>query len=367
MKFDWSKITVIELAGVLAGPSVGLFFAQLGARVIKVESASGDVTRHWKLKSEDSNSDRPAYFTWINAGKESITIDFTHTEDINFLHKMMSQSQVVISSFKPGDGEKFGLDERSLLQKHPHLIIGSITAYGQMDNRVGYDALLQAESGFMFLNGNDSTDFHKMPVALIDVIAGHQLIQKLLLEFLHRSVGKKGGHVSVSLFETALQSLSNQASSWLNAQVDPIPMGSEHPNIVPYGSIFQTKDHKSLVIAIGSDHHFEILLQLLDIPFNEEWRTNIERVRNRAEINSLLQSAFAQKECTDWLQLLQANRLPIAPVQRVSEALNHESVQRWVRKSGNFFHWRGPLEDEEIILREAPKLGADTERIKKEF
>lgn len=59
MKFDWSKITVIELAGVLAGPSVGLFFAQLGARVIKVESASGDVTRHWKLKSEDSNSDRP--------------------------------------------------------------------------------------------------------------------------------------------------------------------------------------------------------------------------------------------------------------------------------------------------------------------
>ena len=212
MGFDWSAITVLEMANVLAGPSVGSFFAQLGARVIKVESANGDVTRTWKLATEDPNNDRPSYFSWINAGKESVVFDYSSDQDKSILQNIIAQSDLVISSFKPGDETKFGLSPQDIHAINPRAIVANISAYGKNDPRVGYDALLQAESGFMYINGNSTADFHKMPVALIDVLAGHQLIQKTLLAFLDRTTHSMGNTVEVSLWEVALQSLTNHDS-----------------------------------------------------------------------------------------------------------------------------------------------------------
>ena len=115
MGFDWSAITVLEMANVLAGPSVGSFFAQLGARVIKVESANGDVTRTWKLATEDPNNDRPSYFSWINAGKESVVFDYSSDQDKSILQNIIAQSDLVISSKY---GSDHGSDDLNILSEN---------------------------------------------------------------------------------------------------------------------------------------------------------------------------------------------------------------------------------------------------------
>jgi len=366
MGFDWSSITVLELANVLAGPSVGFYFAQLGARVIKVESSLGDVTRSWKLSTENPLNDRPSYFSWINAGKESVILDYSSNQDQSILHNIIAQSDLIISSFKPGDDQKFLLTPDHIHAINPKAIVANISAYGKNDPRVGYDALLQAESGFMYINGNSTADFHKMPVALIDVLAGHQLIQKTLLAFLDRSANAEKITVDVSLWEVALQSLTNQASAWLNAGFDPQPMGSEHPNIVPYGSIFRDSKQQPFVIAIGSDHQFQLLSKLLGFQLPEQWISNANRVKSRKEINDFLQNLFKKKTREEWFQLLQTQKLPIAPVLTVAEALTDSKVAHFIRKSGDFFHWRGPKE-KEILLSPPPHLGEHTEKITQEF
>ncbi len=366
MGFDWSSITVLELANVLAGPSVGYFYAQLGARVIKVESQQGDVTRTWKLPTEDPNNDRPSYFSWINAGKESVVFDYSSDQDKSILQNIIAQSDLIISSFKPGDETKFGLTPQHLHDINPKAIVANISAYGKNDQRVGYDALLQAESGFMYINGNSTADFHKMPVALIDVLAGHHLIQKTLLAFLDRTTNSMGNTVDVSLWEVALQSLTNQASAWLNAGFNPQPMGSEHPNIVPYGSIFRDSKQQPFVIAIGSDHQFQLLSDILGFALPEHWISNANRVKNRNDIHALLQNLFSKKNREEWIQLLHSKKLPIAPVMTVSEALTDSKVAAFIQKSGDFIHWRGPLQ-KEIPLAEPPRLGEHSAQIRQEF
>ena len=180
-------IKVLELASVLAGPGVGQFFAELGAEVIKVENLKtcGDVTRSWKSAGEETD-DRSAYFCSVNWGKQSIAIDLMTGEGREIVHHLAARSHIVIVSYKPGDADKLGVDYGSLSKDHPELIYGQITGYGSGNQRVGYDAIIQAEAGFMFMNGEPGGPSLKMPVALIDLLAAHQLKEAILIALLQR-------------------------------------------------------------------------------------------------------------------------------------------------------------------------------------
>ncbi|MEQ8530790.1 MAG: CaiB/BaiF CoA-transferase family protein, partial [Imperialibacter sp.] len=178
----------------------------------------------------------------------------------------------------------------------PDLIYGHITGFGAEENRVGYDAIVQAESGFVFLNGEKDGKPQKMPVALTDVLAGHQLKEGLLLALIKRMKNGEGSYVTVSLMEAAISSLVNQATNWLVAGQVPQRLGSEHPNIAPYGNIFKTADDQWLMIAVGSDRQFRALcdiLELRDLPQRPEFTTNATRVKNRELLKPILESAFS--------------------------------------------------------------------------
>ena len=177
----------MELASVLAGPSVGQFFAELGAEVIKIENPAtgGDVTRSWKSAGEDTD-DRSAYFCSCNWGKKSVLIDLGDAGHRQKFYKLVETADIVIASYKPGDAEKLKVDYDSLSKINPRLVYGQITGYGLSDDRVGYDAVIQAESGFMDMNGYPQSDPLKLPVALIDVLAAHQLKEALLVALLNR-------------------------------------------------------------------------------------------------------------------------------------------------------------------------------------
>lgn len=332
-------IKVLELASVLAGPSVGQFFAELGATVIKIENlkTGGDITRTWKSAGEQTD-DRSAYFCSVNWGKKSVAVDLSTAAGQSVVQKLASQSDVVIASYKPGDAEKLGVSYEQLKKINRKLIYGQITGYGLDNDRVGYDAVIQAESGFMDLNGDKNNPPTKMPVALIDVLAGHQLKEGLLLALLKRERTGEGSFVEVSLIQSAVSSLTNQATNWLVAGKLPSRQGSAHPNIAPYGESFLTKDGKRILLAVGSDRQFFDLLHVLNIDpvmFEQKFSTNHRRVENREELSKVLEEKISQLQASELLLKINQYKIPAGIIQNVREVFEmKESQELLIKRDG---------------------------------
>jgi len=209
----------VELAAVLAGPAVGMFFAELGAKVLKVEhpGLGGDMTRKWKLKEEKKDAPVSAYYASVNFGKEVLWLDLGEEKDREKLLEELSDTDILISNFKRKSAIRMGLNPAKLLARFPKLIYGQIDAFGAEEERPAFDAVLQAEVGLMFMNGYPDAQPAKLPVALIDVLAAHQLKEGLLMALLERGQSGKGQLVSTSLFDAAVCSMANQASNYLMA------------------------------------------------------------------------------------------------------------------------------------------------------
>ncbi len=332
-------LKVLELASVLAGPSVGQFFAELGAEVIKVENlkTNGDITRSWKIAGE-KEGDLSAYFCSVNWGKKSIAIDLSQPEGRRIIQTLSAKTDVVITSYKPGDAEKLGVDYKTLSALNTRLIYGQITGYGSQNNRVGYDAVIQAESGFIDLNGEKNGPPTKMPVALIDVLAGHHLKEGLLLSLLKRERTGHGEFVEVSLLQTAISSLINQASNWLVVNKLPQRQGSAHPNIAPYGESFETADGKLILLAVGSDRQFADLCSVLDLDElanDEHYSSNLRRVENRLQLNQHISKMISQFQSGPLLMKLNSLKIPAGVIQNIKEALDMPEAKELFIQSGS--------------------------------
>ncbi len=326
-----NELRVLEFASVLAGPSVGQFFAELGSTVIKIENfrTGGDVTRTWRTTGEQTD-DRSAYFCAVNWGKHSIGLDLSCAEGKGVAHRLVKDADIVITSYKPGDATKLGVDYNTLSAINPALIYGHITGYGSDVDHVGYDAVIQAESGFMYMNGAPDGPPMKMPVALMDVLAGHQLKEGLLVALLDRVMSGVGRLVEVSLIQSAIASLVNQGSNWLVGKVDPQRQGSLHPNIAPYGEMFATSDNEYILLAVGTDRQFADLCRLLDhseLADDPRFLNNIGRVRNRKILAGLLAPAFGKKTGVELLLRLKEAKVPAGLIQRVSDALDQQHTK----------------------------------------
>lgn len=327
----FTDLIVVEAANVLAGPAVGMFFAELGATVIKVENpkTGGDTTRHWKLPSEDRDGDVSAYFSSVNWGKRSIGIDFSIPEGYAVLCDLLRRADVFMQSFKTGDAEKFRLDYPALRSLNDRLIYADITAFGAEDERPGFDAVLQAETGFTGMNGTEESGPVKMPVALIDLLLAHHLKEALLIALIERMQTGRGSYNTVSLFHAGVASLANQAANCLVAGSVPGRAGSDHPNIAPYGTIYATRGGEPVVLAVGTDRQFQALCEVLGVPDaagDERFRTNPQRVVHRDALNTLLAHRIAQRDRASLLAALQARNVPAGAVRRLDEVLAQESV-----------------------------------------
>jgi len=330
----FESLKVLELASVLAGPAVGQFFAELGASVIKVENllTQGDVTRSWKIPGE-STDDRSAYFVAVNWGKKSIALNLQTTEGRGIIHSLAQQSDVVISSFKPGDAEKLGVDYDTLSGHNSRLIYGRITGYGPDDKRVGYDAVLQAEAGFMFMNGEPDGASLKMPVALIDILAAHHLKEGLLLAMLNLEKTGKGALVDVSLLDAAIASLANQATNWLVGGRIPQKKGSTHPNIAPYGDLFMTRHGDEILLAVGTDRQFIQLCEVLGEPVlaqDARYRTNIDRVSHRASLYEALSLSIKKHDGAQLMNALLGAHIPAGVVKNLAQVFEMPEARKLV-------------------------------------
>lgn len=342
MKKLFSDLIVVELAGVLAGPSTGLFFSELGAKVVKVENpkTKGDVTRSWKLHSESTEDNTSAYYWSVNSGKEVLNLDLTNKLDLEKFYTLIRIADILITNYKSGDDEKLKVHYNRLKKFNPQLIYASINGFGNNNPRTAYDLILQAESGFMFMNGEKNAEPLKMPVALIDILAGHQLKEAILIALLNRHKTNEGCHVSVSLFDSAIASLANQATNWLIANHLPTAQGSLHPNIAPYGEVFTTKDEQQITFAIGNDKQFKNLCEVLNLknlPQDKNFNTNQQRVMNRENLYSILKSKISEITFKELFGHCLQLDIPIGKIRNLKDVFELPEAQQML----NRFKYKG--------------------------
>jgi len=331
-------LLVIETAGVLAGPAVGMFFAELGATVIKLENqrAGGDVTRKWKLPSEDPGSPFSAYFSSVNWGKEHRLVDLSTEADREAFDALIAKADVLITNHLTADAEKLGLQRDRLRALNPRLIHGHIKGFADQPNRPAFDVVLQAETGYISMTGTDDDHLAKLPIALIDMLAAHQLKEGVLLALLQRATTGRGAYVEVSLEEAALTGLINQASNWLMAGAVAKPIGTLHPNIAPYGEVFTCADGGRIIVAVGSDVQFRALCEVLGLPLLADmaaFKTNVMRVRNRHELAQTLAMSIASLDRAELLDRLIQAEVPAGAVNRIDEALSSAAAKGMVNES----------------------------------
>lgn len=331
----FKDLKVIEIASVLAGPSVGMFFSEIGSDVVKIENkkSKGDVTRSWKLPSEDKDATVSAYFCAVNYKKSYQHLDLTDSEDLLSVKAQINKADVVILNFKKGDDLKFGLDYESLSKDNPRLIYGTINGFGEGSERVAYDLILQAETGFMSMNGTPNSGPIKMPVALIDVLAGHQLKEGLLVALIERIKTGKGRKVSVSLYDSAVASLANQATNWLMGGHIAKPIGSTHPNICPYGELFTTANGELITFAIGSNKQFGNLcesLNLADLITDVRFKNNFSRVKNRVELEGLISAKVKGFISSELINELHKKFVPVAKINSIDEVFQSSEAKAMV-------------------------------------
>ena len=347
----FSGLKVVEFASVLAGPAVGMFFAELGAEVVKIENKTtgGDVTRGWKLPSENPDSSISAYWASVNWGKKHLLLDLNDPNDLKIALGHALAADVVISNFKPSSARRLGVDAESLRAQNQRLIYAQLNSFADPeDESPAFDVVLQAEAGFLFMNGEPARPPVKMPVALIDILAAHQLKEAILLALRHRERTGEGSTVATSLLESALSSLANQASNFLMTGHIPQRMGTQHPNIAPYGDIFTCADGQPILLAVGTERQFRQLCAVLNLEKlleNPDFQTNAARVQNRERLNRILAEAISKMTLDAAMTNFKANGVPAARIRDMRSVFEMPEA-------------RG------MILKEKTGEGAETKRLK---
>jgi formyl-CoA transferase len=288
----WRRVLVADFSRVLAGPIATQTLADLGADVIKVERPDGgDDTRGWG----------PSYFLGLNRGKRSVALDLKDPGDLELARELVARADVLVESFRPGVLDRFALGRPKRVSCH-------ISAFGATD-LPGYDLLLQALSGLMHVTGEEDGRPLKVGAAVIDLVCGlHATIG--ILAALREDTFRR---VEVSLMDSALVSLLNQASSFLNEGASPHRMGNRHPSIAPYETF------GDMAIACGNDAMFARLCAVIGREdLAERFPTNVVRLEHRDEIAAALEAAFAQDG--DWVARLNAAGVPAGRVNDVPAA-----------------------------------------------
>ncbi len=372
---------VLDLSRVLAGPWASQALADLGARVIKVERPGrGDDTRSWGPPYLGSGEDREsAYFLSANRGKESIAIDFKDPRGQSVLRQLASKADILIENYKVGGLKAYGLDYESIRQLNPAIVYCSISGFGQTGpyaKKPGYDFIIQAMSGLMSITGTEKPA--KVGVAVSDLIAGLYATVGILGAYTKARETGQGEFIDISLLDSQLATLANQASNFLVSGKSPGLSGNAHPNIVPY-QVFETADDP-IVVAVGNDAQFVSLCRAMaceHLGLDTRFSSNSMRVANRQALVALLAEELAKQPAAYWLRVLDELGIPVGPVNTIGEAfadphvIERKTILQQERDDlGAVPGVRSPIRFQNCVAdegRAAPALGDSTEAVLREI
>jgi crotonobetainyl-CoA:carnitine CoA-transferase CaiB-like acyl-CoA transferase len=323
-------IKVLDLTRILAGPWSTMALADLGAEVWKIESLEGgDDTRSWMPPAKAGIS---TYYLSANRNKQSLAVDLRKPEGRQLILDLAAQADVVVENFLPASLKRLGLDYAALSAVNPRLIHCSITGYGRdnpLENRPGYDFIIQAESGFMSITGEKEGEPMRLGVAFIDLVTGMNAVQGILAALYERERSGFGQSVDIALSDSALHFLANIASGYLNTGKVPQRYGNAHASIVPY-QLFNTADG-SIALAVGNDDQYRRLcldvLKRPELHNDPRFTQNKSRTENRELLIPMLQEAFAGWNNEGLIAALRAQGIPVGEVKDVAQAFESETAR----------------------------------------
>ena len=316
-------IKVLDLTRVLAGPLCTMVLGDLGASVIKVERPGlGDETRGWGPPFDPDG--QSAYYLSINRNKLSVALDLDAEADRRMLLALAQAADVVVENFRIGTLERRGVHALALLERSSGLVWCRLTGFAGEDGRPGYDAVIQAESGWMAITGPPDGEPMKIGVALADVCAGKDATIAILACLASRGRGSSPADrlITIVLAHSATAALVNVAQNALVSGKEPVRWGNAHPNLVPY-QLFQTAD-RPMVIAVGNDAQWLACCRALertDLGEDVRYLANAGRVEHRTALVRTLGETLERRPAAEWLDRLARHGVPAGVVRRVSEAL----------------------------------------------
>jgi crotonobetainyl-CoA:carnitine CoA-transferase CaiB-like acyl-CoA transferase len=314
-------IRVLDLTRVLAGPLCTMLLGDLGADVVKVERPDGgDETRGWGPPFDGRGES--AYFLGVNRNKRSVAADLGRPEDRTLVARLIEGADVVVDNFRPGTLERRGLDAARFLERRPELVWCSITGFGALGDRPGYDFVVQAEQGWMSITGEPDGAPMKVGVALADVVAGKDAAIAILAALFARGRTGRGRRIVTSLAASATAALVNVAQNALVTGRDATRWGNAHPNLVPY-QLFAAAD-RPMVVAVGSDAQWLACARALELEAlaaEEALRTNAGRLAARGRVVAAISRRLRERPAAAWIARLESAGVPCGLVRTVLEAL----------------------------------------------
>ncbi len=371
--------TVLDFAQYLAAPWAAMKLADLGARVIKVESPKGgDNSRRLTLCNLVIDGDSTVFHS-MNRNKESYAANLKDAVDLERVKKLIEKADVMLHNFRPGVMERLGLDYATVKAINPRIVYASITGYGAdgpLVKKPGQDLLVQSMSAIPWLSGNNDGDPVPIGLAAIDMFTSMNVVEGILACLLRRNKTNEGGLVEASLLESSIDFQFEVMTTYLNnggKTQDRCNISNAHPYLpAPYG-IYKTADGY-LALAMGS---ILVLGDLLECPKLLEYDVVDDWFTNRDEIKQVLTDHLRTRPTAAWLEKLEAADYWAAKVNTIDDVvndpeLNHcDMIQEVVRKNGTKVSTtRCPLRIDGVKMfasKGAPVLGEDTEAINKEF
>ena len=369
---DLQGLLVISLEQAVAAPYAAGRLADAGARVIKVERPEGDFARGYDQDAKGHSS----YFVWLNRGKESVALNLKQAEDLQILKNMISKADIFIQNLMPGALERLGISTADLRSTDPRLITCDISGYGSegpFQKMKAYDFLVQAEVGLAEITGAPEQP-GRVGVSICDIAAGMTAHQAILQALYARSCNGKGRGIEVSLFHAL--------ADWMNVPYIQSQYGGReirrpglhHPTIAPYGA-YQCGDGRQLLLSIQNEREWQRLcsdvLEQPKLPTNPKFSSNVNRVRNRTDLDAILNAAFGADPIDTVAAKLQAAQIAFGRLNDMDEFAKHPQ-NRFVsvRTSGGEMQILAPgavVNGMLLPLGDVPDLGANTATIREEF
>ena len=364
-------LLVVALEQAVAAPLCSRKLADAGARVIKLERPEGDFARDYDTLVNGES----AYFVWLNRGKESVVMDLGDANDRALFEALIAKADVFLQNLKPGVMDKLGYPISALRHKFPQLICCSISGYsvaGPYAKRKAYDLLVQAESGLSSITGGPEAPA-RVGVSVVDIATGMNAYEGILEALLRRANTGEGGEVQVSLFGSMAEWMSVPLLQTAGGK-PPQRMGFAHPTVAPYG-VFETKGGIPILISIQNDREWVVLAEKVlrrpDLARHPRMATNVARVANRFEMDSLIADDFAQRPIDTLAAELDAAEIAYGRVNDVHGLITHPHLALTTVDTPS-----GPTRmpvpaalhvGADVTYGPVPALGTDTARVRNEF
>ncbi len=322
-----SGITVIDLSRILAGPYCTLLMAEMGARVIKVETpGKGDDAREYGPFVKG----RSAYFMSVNRGKESIVLDLKKPADREVFEKLLAEADVLVENFRPGTMEKLGYGWDKLHPKYPRLIYAAASGFGHTgpdSQQPAYDMVVQGIGGIMSVTGHPGGPPTRIGMSIGDIGAGLYTGVAVNAALYARTQTGKGSKVDISMFDCQLALLENAAMRYFVSGKPPGPLGARHPSITPFEA-FDTQDNP-IIIAAGNDSLFVKLAGALgkpDLATDARYLTNDLRNRNVDALKAEIEAVLKTRPVRHWMDVMDAAGIPAGPINDIAQAVDHRQA-----------------------------------------